>query len=306
MSKLKKRRVILIVIMVILIGAAVGTVVYKIDEMVSAPLFDSGVKQNSAISNMTKADDKSFNALLIGTDAAGENTDALMIVHVDKQDKKIRMLSIPRDTRVTVNGRKFKINACYHLGGLEMLIEKIRELTEIDINYYAMIEPGTLGEIVDCLGGVEYDVEQDMRYSDPVQDLYINLKKGKQILDGDKAEQYCRYRSYVMGDITRTQSQQKFFKALFEQKLNIKYATKINDIYDIMCDKVKTNVSMKDIIFNMSVLQIITSGDQIECYDAPGTYNDMEKDGISYYLIEDEHAVELKKLCAELFGGSYV
>ena len=110
--------------MVILIGAAVGTVVYKIDEMVSAPLFDSGVKQNSAISNMTKADDKSFNALLIGTDAAGENTDALMIVHVDKQDKKIRMLSIPRDTRVTVNGRKFKINACYHLGGLEMLIEK--------------------------------------------------------------------------------------------------------------------------------------------------------------------------------------
>ena len=62
-----------------------------------------------------------------------------------------------------------------------------------------------------------------------------------------------------MGDITRTQSQQKFFKALFEQKLNIKYATKINDIYDIMCDKVKTNVTMKDIIFNMSVLQIITS-----------------------------------------------
>ena len=256
MSKLKKRRVIIIVIMVILIAAAIGTVVYKINEMVSAPLFDSGIKQNSAISNMAKAGDKSFNALLIGTDAAGENTDALMIVHVDKQDKKIRMLSIPRDTRVTVNGKKFKINACYHLGGLELLIEKIRELTDIDINYYAMIEPGTLGEIVDCLGGVEYDVEQDMHYSDPAQDLYINLKKGKQILDGDKAEQYCRYRSYVMGDITRTQSQQKFFKALFEQKLNIKYATKINDIYDIMCEKVKTNVSMKDIILICPCLRL--------------------------------------------------
>lgn len=50
MSKLKKRRVIIIVIMVILIAAAIGTVVYKINEMVSAPLFDSGIKQNSAIS----------------------------------------------------------------------------------------------------------------------------------------------------------------------------------------------------------------------------------------------------------------
>lgn len=124
MSKLKKRRVIIIVIMVILIAAAIGTVVYKINEMVSAPLFDSGIKQNSAISNMTKAGDKSFNALLIGTDAAGENTDALMIVHVDKQDKKIRMLSIPRDTRVTVDGKKFKINAAIIWEGLNCSLKK--------------------------------------------------------------------------------------------------------------------------------------------------------------------------------------
>lgn len=305
MSKLKKNRIILIVIMTVLVLAAVGTVIYKVNEMITEPLFNSGIKQNSAIVNLTQADEKSFNALLIGTDAGGENTDALMIVHVDKENKKIRMLSIPRDTRVTVNGRRCKINSCYHRGGLELLFEKIKELTAIDINYYALIKPGTLGEIVDCLGGVEYDVEQNMKYSDPVQGLYIDLKKGLQTLDGDKAEQYCRYRSYVMGDITRTQSQQKFFKALFEQKLDIKYATKINDVYSIISDKVKTNVSFKDIMYNTSVLQLITSGDQIECYDVPGEYNDMEKDGVSYYLIEGKDVTELKELCAQYFGGSY-
>ena len=306
MSQLKKHRLTLTVIMIFLAAAAIITVAYKVKEIISSPLFDSGIKQNDAIANMTEADNKSFNALLIGTDAGGENTDALMIVHVDKEDKKICMLSIPRDTRVTVNGKKCKINSCYRKGGLELLFEKITDFTDIDINYYALIEPGTLADIVDCLGGVEYEVERDMKYTDPAQDLYINLKKGLQTLDGDKAEQYCRFRSYVMGDITRTQCQQKFFKALFEQKLNIKYATKINDIYSIISDKVKTNVSLKDIINNMSVLQLITSGDQIECYDAPGTYNDMEKEGVSYYLIEDEYVTELQELCAKHFDGNYV
>ncbi len=306
MSKLKKRRLTLIIIMSLLVLCAVGVVIFKLYEMMSEPLFDSGITKNSAITNITTADDKSFNALLIGTDAEGYNTDALMIVHVDKENKKIRMLSIPRDTRVKVNGRNHKINACYYIGGLDLLFEKIKELTEIEINYYAMIQPGTLAEIVDCLGGVEYDVEQNMRYSDPVQDLYIDLDKGLQVLNGDQAEQYCRYRSYVMGDITRTQSQQKFFKALFEQKLNIKYATKINDIYKILSEKVDTNVSLKDILYNTSVFQLITGGDQIECYETPGTYNDMEKDGISYFIIEGDYLTELKELCAEYFGGSYV
>ncbi len=306
MSKLKKRRLALIIIMSLLVVCAVGAVAFKVNEMMTAPLFDSGIKKNNAISNITTADDKSFNALLIGTDAEGYNTDAIMIVNVDKENKKIKMLSIPRDTRVKVNGRNYKINACYSLGGLDLLFEKIKELTEIEINYYAMIQPGTLAEIVDCLGGVEYEVEQNMKYSDPVQDLYIDLKKGLQVLNGDQAEQYCRYRSYVYGDVTRTQSQQKFFKALFEQKLNIKYATKINDIYKILSENVDTNVTLKDILYNTSVFQLITNGDQIECYETPGTYNDMEKDGISYFLIEGDYKEQLKQLCAENFGGSYI
>lgn len=305
MSNLKKHRTTLAVIMIFLSVAAVATVLYKLNEMISTPLFDPGVVQNGAVENITRADSGCFNALLIGTDAGGENTDALMLVNVDKKNKKISTLSIPRDTRVTVNGKKCKINACYHKGGLDLLLEKIKELTEVEINYYALIKPGTLADIVDCLGGVEYDVEQDMKYSDPVQDLYINLKKGKQVLDGNKAEQYCRYRSYVMGDLTRTQSQQKFFKALFEQKLDIKYASKVNEIYAAVSDKVKTNVSLKDIVHNISLLSMITGGDQIECFDVPGTYNDMKKDGVSYYLIEGKHAKELKELCAEHFSGRY-
>ena len=64
-------------------------------------------------------------------------------------------------------------------------------------------------------------------------------------------------------------------------------------------------MSLKDIVHNISLLSMITGDDQIECFDVPGTYNDMKKDGVSYYLIEGKHAKELKELCAEHFSGRY-
>ena len=303
MMKSSQRRSLLTVIMTLLVTAAIAVVGYNAYKKFSSPMFDDG--NANAETNISKNAGKSFNALLIGTDAGGYNTDAIMIVRVDRETGEIHMLSIPRDTRVSVDGKRCKINSCYYTGGISLLAGKIRELTDIEINYYAIIQPGTLAQIVDCLDGVDYNVESDMHYSDPSQDLYIDLKAGQQTLNGDQAEQYCRYRSYLMGDITRTQCQQKFFKALFEQKLNVKYATKINEIYDIISENVKTNVSLKDIMSNISVLQMIGSESSIRCFETPGTYNDMKKDGVSYYLIEDEYVDELKKLCAEYFGGSF-
>ncbi len=243
---------------------------------------------------------KAFNVLLIGADASGKLADAIMLVNVNEPEQKISMLSIPRDTKVYMEGRYRKINSCY-MSGVDCLIDSVKQLTGVTINYYAAINPGTLAAIVDSLGGVELTIDKNMYYADPAQNLYINLKKGTQTLNGQQAEQYCRYRQYLMGDYERAQAQQKFFKALFEQKLNAKNITKLYDVYNAVSDKLKTNVTISDIASNIGVMKMLKSDSQIECYDAPGHYNDMETEGISYFLIYDKYLNELRTVCNEHF-----
>lgn len=306
MSSMNKNRKLLTVVLVLLCSTAAVLALYFFSGALRNPLFGGDAADGFSSANIDAQTGSSFNALLIGLDKGGEHCDAIMLIHVDKEDKAIRMLSVPRDTRIKLDGKNVKINVCYRRGGADLLIEQVKALTDVEINYYAVVEPGMLAEIVDCLGGVEYDVERDMKYSDPTQDLYIDLKAGPQTLDGDKAEQYCRFRSYLMGDITRTQSQQKFFKALFEQKLTVSNAPKIREIYSIMSDKVKTNVSLMDVLSNLYVLKLLSDGGTIECIDVPGHYNDMQKEGVSYYLLEGDDVEELKKLCSGSFDGYYM
>lgn len=299
MTKFKKKLTLLLLLAALV---AVIALVIKVNNSLSDYYF--GYSSDEALVNLDDVtDDKSFNALLIGTDKSEMLTDAIMLVNVNKETKTIRMLSIPRDTKVKVDGKKRKINSVYAKGGVDLLVEQVKDLTGAPVNYYAVIKPGILAKIVDCLGGVEYTVEQDMKYTDPYQDLYIDLKAGTQILDGDKAEQYCRYRSYAMGDLERTKSQQKFFKALFEQKLKLKNVTKLKPVYDVVCENLESNVTFRDIADNISVMQMITDGTQIECIDVPGEFNDMRKEGTSYYLIEGEELNKLRDVCSEYFNG---
>jgi len=306
MSKSKGKKFVTVFVL-LLISVIIVISLYLYKNINDTLLFDSGIEDGETLSYLDTNEDKmsAFNVLLIGTDASGQMTDALMLVNVDKAEKKIRMLSIPRDTKVTAEGKICKINSCYLRGGLDLLFEEIKQLTNAPIHYYALIEPGTLAGMVDSLGGVEYEVERDMYYSDPSQNLFIDLKSGKQVLSGDQAEQYCRFRSYVMGDITRTQCQQKFLKALFEQKLNFSYVTKVYDLYKAIRGSIKTNISFKDIADNLSIMQMLKHESQIECIDTPGNYNDMQKEGVSYYLIRDKSLEELRLLCVEKFMGTY-
>lgn len=271
--------------------------VLRVHKLSTEPIFDNNASSDAID---TSTPNKAFNVLLIGVDKSGKLADAIMLVNVDEANKKIKMLSIPRDTKVYMEGRYRKINSCY-MSGVDCLIDSVKMLAGVRINYYAAIRPGTLAAIVDSLGGVEYTVEKNMYYSDPYQDLYINLKKGTQTLNGDQAEQYCRYRRYFMGDYERAQAQQRFFTALFEQKLNTKNITKIYDVYNAVSDKIETNVTISDIVSNIGVAKILKDGGQIETFDCPGEYNDMEKEGISYYLIEDEHLNEFRNICKTHF-----
>ena len=303
--QVKKRKMITLIaaITTLVVVAIVAVVAWKINDFLSEPISNIEVTDN-----INKVIDEpitgQFNVLLLGCDKSEQRTDTIMLINVDKTNKSIRMISIPRDTKVKFNNYNDKINSSVPLGGVELLIKNIKALTGVPIHYYAMIAPGAFAQIVDALGGVEYDVERDMKYSDPYQDLYIDLKKGPQTLNGDQAEQYCRYRSYVMGDLTRTEHQQKFLKALIEQKLKLEYISKVPDVFNAVKDNIQTNVTLRTVLGNLRVLEMLSEGVEIEMIEVPGQYNDMEKEHISYYLIEGKDKDELLSICEEKFMGS--
>ncbi|MEO1377652.1 MAG: LCP family protein, partial [Cyanobacteria bacterium J06635_10] len=148
--------------------------------------------------------------------------DVMLLIKFDPQNKKLTMLSIPRDTRTRVEGYGVrKINSSNVLGGPALTAKTASNLLKgVAIDRYVRINVLGVGKLIDALGGVTVNVPEDLKYQDDSQHLYINLKAGKQHLDGDKALQLLRFRNDGRGDIGRIQRQQLVMRALMDQALN--------------------------------------------------------------------------------------
>ena len=161
--------------------------------------------------------------LLAGTDFDGERTDTIMLLFLDSRDKSMRLLSIPRDTMVNRSDPVPKINGAYGAnGGGERGMEALMDYTEDLIGYrpdgYLLIDLDCFEDLVNTMGGVDYDVPMDMVYDDPVQDLHINLKQGLQHLNGEQAMWLVRFRSgYAAADLERVSVQRSFLKEAIDQ-----------------------------------------------------------------------------------------
>lgn len=240
-----------------------------------------------------------FNILLLGCDISGLRPDSIMVVHVDGADKQVSMLSLPRDSKMFFEGRSVKFNTLLALTNDEGKVRAVENLIGVDIDYYIKMKVGVFADIVDALGGLEYTVEEDMRYNDPSQDLYINLKAGQQILSGEECEQYCRYRRYVMGDLTRTKNQQRLLKELIVQKMKLQYVVKIPAVYNIIKENTSTDITPADMAAYLPLARLLAQGEvEIMSFDCPGEYNDMKKEGVSFYQIDHK---ALNNLCQNHF-----
>ena len=210
-------------------------------------------------------------------------TDSIVLANYDNVNKRLTMMSIPRDTIVEVSdetytkmrsefpdpGKKqMKINAIYHYGGKEhgkeYLLDEIDHLFGIKPDYTVCVNFEGFNYIVDSIGGVEFDVPIDMVYDDPTQDLHINLRKGVQVLDGDKAQQFVRYRKdnygngYAGGDIERIQVQQAFLKVLMAKALSSDTIFKNIFSYMTAFNKyVTTDASINDMARYATILKSI-------------------------------------------------
>lgn len=215
-----------------------------------------------------------YNILICGTDDDGTRTDTIIIAHLDTTDHTVALLSIPRDTPVaTGNGGIMKINSVYAGGGadgMQRLSGRLRELLGFPVDGYVLVNLDAFKKTVDLVGGVEFDVPQDMDYEDASQDLYIHLKAGLQRLDGEKAMELVRFRKgYASQDIQRTQVQQQFLKALAKQCLSVSSLSKLKEFADIFAENVTTDLTVGNMIWYGKEL-MACDFDSMQTYTAEG------------------------------------
>ena len=216
---------------------------------------------------------ETISGIIIGCDKSKALTDVVMVLNYDPNTNKIKLISIPRDLKIEFN-EEFKqvkennsdINLIYskltevyyYAGDDEEAIQSIKEIasiiTDLDIDYYAKVDLKAFKEIVDLVGGVEFDVAERMYYKDPTQNLLINLQKGQQLLDGEHAEMLVRYRRYVWGDLERIKVQRQFFKALTEKILNIKNPVTIMSLVQNIYSNIETDFNLMDVMKYMNYI----------------------------------------------------
>ena len=203
-----------------------------------------------------------INILVLGKseDIEAELTDTIMICSYNPKNQRASMLSIPRDTYIGKNKNNAdgfdKLNSVYSKKGGKGVVEAVKEMTGMDIRYYVVINNDVVVELVNIIGGVEFDVPIDMNYDDPTQNLHIHLKKGLQKIDGDHAEQLLRFRhnnngttysqEYGDNDFGRMKTQREFIKVVLKQTLRIQNITRIKTILAMFIDNIETDFPLEE------------------------------------------------------------
>ncbi|NEQ37723.1 MAG: LCP family protein [Okeania sp. SIO3I5] len=242
---------------------------------------------------------RSINILVMGIDqvpgAAADSpdifegrSDTLLLVQANPTNKTVSLLSIPRDTQVRIPGVGIaKINEANVYGGPQ-LAENVLEYTlnDIKIDRYVRVSKGAFRELVEQLGGVEVFVPQRMSYVDNTQKLNIDLQAGWQILNGEQAEQFARFREDVYGDIGRVQRQQVLLKALKSRVTNMGVLPRLPQIIRVMLKYVDTDLSFQEMLALIG-FSLDLEREDFKMVMLPGK-SSLANDYASYWVIDED------------------
>lgn len=262
-------------IIIAFIGLAAAYIINKELDKLFADISLDGNDDVVVVGTEISEEDKKYTSdpfamVVIGMDSRPEtgslNTDVLIVAVVEPENKKVTMLSLPRDTVVAVPGHSQyrKINAVYALGesirhseekknkpisetGSSLLKKTIQGLLGIPVKHYVMVDFNGFVKIIDELGGIEVDVERRLIYHDPTDGTVIDLQKGLQVLNGEQALGYVRHRmddrgsKYYSSDFDRNRRQQIVVTKVVDKMKSFNGITKIFDILDIAGDHIKTD-----------------------------------------------------------------
>ena len=247
----QKKKIALKILIVVLLALVIyaGFIFYKASKLggglqgfVAATIGHN----EETIKNMPR-----IKCLLIGK--SQNLTDTIIVASYNPQKQEATMMSIPRDTFVGKDKTKAtgmnKINALYQQSP-EKLLKAVNDITGLEIENYIMVDTKALKELVNAIGGVTFNVPEDMDYDDESQDLHIHLSKGEQLLNGEQAEGLVRFRKnndgtgysaeYGRDDYGRMRTQREFIVAALKQTIKTKNILKIGELLDIANRNIET------------------------------------------------------------------
>lgn len=315
--RIKKKRIqrrrhllrkILRIIVICIFGAVAGWFIYQLYNIGTAAYNNyqesyQGYKKRTE-QRRAEADehfDGYTNVLVMGIDEGttgkpGKHADALLLLSFDNAKGTLRVLSVPRGTLVTLPGQKVpqRISDVYAAGGAQLVTRKIIELLGVSVHQYVAIDTKALTEMIDILGGIDLYVEENMHYEDPEVKLKIDIQKGFQHLDGEKAQQYLRYRGDELGDIGRVKRQQKFVAAFYKKVLSLDAVTKVPQLKELFEKRVVTSAEIFDSAHLISVIKGL-SGEMPPAVLLPG----VPKNGDD--TVWQVNEPEMKAKIAEMF-----
>ncbi|MGI6066222.1 MAG: LCP family protein [Bacillota bacterium] len=241
-------------------------------------------------------EDENIVVLVTGSDKNKNDAgraDTLMLAFLDTEKKSVNVLSIPRDTYVSIPNRgRTKINHAYAYGGISLAKETVEDFLGVSVDNYVDIDFQGFISLVDALGGVEYDVEKRMYYPEE----NINLKAGPQLLDGEDALGYVRYRSDGMGDIGRVNRQLDFLRVLADRVLSLSTLWKIPKLVGIFQDNVETDFNLGEMLLLANKFKSIDTS-QLKTQMLPGEAKYI--DGVSYWITDSD---EVQQVVDQLTG----
>jgi LCP family protein required for cell wall assembly len=206
-----------------------------------------------------KVSTQARNILLLGSDSrdpentGGSRSDTIIVAHLAADRSSAQLISIPRDTWVSVpkskdgksGGREAKINASYAWGGIPLVVQTVEKYTGVRVDNVAIIDFAGFQEIVDALGGIDVDIEQDFT---SIHEPFRKFQKGVQHLDGAEALDFARQRKqFADGDFARIRHQQQVIKAILDKAATggtLANPGKLTDFLEATADAVSVDKTM--------------------------------------------------------------
>ena len=257
---------------------------------------DGGAEQADGgaevISNGRERKQYCYTILLSGIDNDAGGSDTNILMRFDAVNKTIDLVSLPRDTLMS-NGHK--LNYSYAKGGTQMLRDEIAALLGIPVDFSVSVDLKGFIELVDQIGGVDFDVPINMDYDDPYQDLHIHFQKGIQHLDGQQAMEVVRFRhnndgtGYGTEDIGRIGTQQAFLKAVAQKLLK---AENVPAMAEVFLKYVKTDLTLGNLVWLGNEALNMGGMDAVSFHTLPGDGTGFYK-GASVYVLDADAMLEL-------------
>jgi LCP family protein required for cell wall assembly len=196
-----------------------------------------------------------LNLLILGYQADEATTDTIILAHLDVGRRTVTIVSIPRDTWVPVPKQgPMKINAAYAFGGAHMTARVAsRLLGGVPIDAIVALQPEGAAAIVDAMGGLDVNVDENMNYDDDNGDLHIHLQKGEQHLTGAQVAGYVRFRHDPASDFGRVRRQQTVLKLLIDQLSEPQNWTKLPNIMQLARKNINTTLNNQQLISLLTI-----------------------------------------------------